>query len=445
MPKEIILTHEFILDAIRKDEKDPKKELMRTAERYYEGDNDIINRTRYYIDSNGAQVEISSLSNTKISHAFFPKIVDQKVNYLLSKEMSVSTDDDKYSDHLSDIFDSEFMQLLRNVGTDSIISGCAWIQVFYDSEGNLQFQRIPSTEIIPFWTDGNHTSVKAVIRKYKKESDDIIIVEAYDDQTFSRYKLDGGNLIEIDSGGHLKIQSDGDVIDADFGKVPFIPFKYNTREIPLIKYVKALIDAYDEVQCDVGNNIKDTPNNFRVVTGYDGTKPDEFIRNLNTLRTAFVSEGGAINTIQNNIDTASAEAHLSRLRADIYDLGCGVDSQQAAMGNTSGVAIRLRYADLDMSCTGIANEYQASLKNILHFINMDAEFKKVGNFKESKVEFIFNTDIVVNESETIANCQASVGIISEETNVANHPWVTDPKIEIERLDMDRSGIPDTGV
>ena len=37
-----------------------------------------------------------------------------------------------------------------------------------------------------------------------------------------------------------------------------------------------------------------------------------------------------------------------------------------------------------------------------------------------------------NETETIDNCIKSVGILSDETIVAQHPWVTDVKGEIER-------------
>lgn len=40
----------------------------------------------------------------------------------------------------------------------------------------------------------------------------------------------------------------------------------------------------------------------------------------------------------------------------------------------------------------------------------------------------------MNESEIIDNCQKSIGILSDETIIGQHPWVDDPKGEMERLE-----------
>ncbi|MCI8604422.1 MAG: phage portal protein [Ruminiclostridium sp.] len=41
--------------------------------------------------------------------------------------------------------------------------------------------------------------------------------------------------------------------------------------------------------------------------------------------------------------------------------------------------------------------------------------------------------IAVLETEAIANCRASVGILLDETIVGQHPWVDDSQQEMERL------------
>ena len=37
----------------------------------------------------------------------------------------------------------------------------------------------------------------------------------------------------------------------------------------------------------------------------------------------------------------------------------------------------------------------------------------------------------------IDNCQKSVGILSDETIIGQHPWVDDPKAEMERLEKQK--------
>ena len=45
---------------------------------------------------------------------------------------------------------------------------------------------------------------------------------------------------------------------------------------------------------------------------------------------------------------------------------------------------------------------------------------------------------MVNESQAISDIKNSVGIISEETILAQHPWVTDVQAEQEKLKKERS-------
>jgi hypothetical protein len=68
-------------------------------------------------------------------------------------------------------------------------------------------------------------------------------------------------------------------------------------------------------------------------------------------------------------------------------------------------------------------EYQASFEDLLWFINVHLANSGKGAFHEADLEIIFNRDMMMN--------------VSDETLVANHPWVTDVKIEMERLEKER--------
>lgn len=46
---------------------------------------------------------------------------------------------------------------------------------------------------------------------------------------------------------------------------------------------------------------------------------------------------------------------------------------------------------------------------------------------------IFDRDILLNESEAITNCSNSVGILSTETILEQHPWTKDAQTELARL------------
>jgi len=94
--------------------------------------------------------------------------------------------------------------------------------------------------------------------------------------------------------------------------------------------------------------------------------------------------------------------------------------------------IQSMYSDIDLDANEMETEYQAAFEELLWFINCHFANAGYGDFEGEEVEIIFNRDILINESEVIDNVNKSVGVLSDETLVANHPWVDDPQKELER-------------
>lgn len=453
---------DFLFSNLNEWQESDARKFMLTAQDYYKNDNDIKDRKRYYIDRKGVRQEATNLANSKLSHPDMRKLTNQKVNYLLSKEFSIQCDDEKFSELLGEYLDKKFLKMIKNVGRDAVVNGLAWVQVYYDRLGNLKFKRIPTEEVIPFWADADHTILDAALRVYtitqylpdgvKKE---ITKVEYHTTEGVWYYeKTDRGLKPDPDKGEGVKghfiipqemVDEDGNVmVDEDnnpimtnvqmtWDKVPLIAFKYNADEVSLLKLVKSLIDDYDLNTSNTSNHLQDIPDSIKVVKNYDGTDKTEFTQNLNIFRTAFVSGDGDVKALTTPLDVAALDSHLNRLRKDIYVAGSGVDTQEVSLGNVSGVALKFRYADLDSDTDDMASEFAASLEELIWFIKVDLLNKGLGDFLETKFDIIFNTDGIVNESEVIVAAKNSVGIISDETIRANHPWVTDAQEEGNRM------------
>jgi SPP1 family phage portal protein len=257
--------------------------------------------------------------------------------------------------------------------------------------------------------------------------------------------LDSSGLVpdvEVgEEGSHFVVVQEGREQGMNWQRVPFVCFKYNDEELPLIKIVKSLVDDYDQKTSDHSNNLEDLPNSIYVLKNYDGQDLGEFRRNMSVYRAVKVmgDQGGGVDTLDLNIDTEATEKHLDRLRKDIYEFGRGVDTQSERFGNSpSGIALKFLYADLDMDANIMETEFQASLEQLLWFVNVHLANTGAGDFSGEKVEFIFNRDILINENDAITNIRNSVGILSEETLVAQHPWVTDVREELDRIRQERA-------
>ena len=423
--------------------------IMEIGKNYFFNKNDIIHRERFYIDRRGEPVRTELLSNNKLAHPFMRKLVNQKVNYLLSKDFTIRGEEN-YIKELNKYFDDKFRLTLVNIGKECIRCGIAWIQIYYNKDGELKFKYIPSDEIIPFWHDSEHTELDAIIRIYEKEKYEVNkiekriyeVIEYYTPEGLWKYERlkTGSNMVllsPVEGEGHFKVVKDDETeIAATWDKVPFVAFKYNMEEVSLINWIKPLIDDYDKQTSDNSNNLADVPNSIKVVEGYEDADKEEFSKNLNLFRTVFVGEGGDVRALSTDLDLEGADIHLKRLRKDIFEFGGGVDTVEKDLRDVAGVALRFQYADLDMDCAEMAQQFRYSMRQLQWFIDKDLDSKgKLVDDTDS--DFIFNTDVIINETETINNLAITKDSISQKTLLQNHPWVKNVDEEIRDIQTDK--------
>ena len=185
---------EFLFKIIDKYKKSKKYKTMEKSMKYYLNDTEILKSTRTTIDKNGIDVPNDRLSNAKLNHPLVNKVVNQKVSFLLSKPFTIQTLTEKDNDEFTtledmlkienylvqeddkgmefnkiiskDYFDKKFMQKLKNTGRDAVINGLSWIYVHYNSKGELVFDRIPATNVIPFYRDNDMQELEALCYFY---------------------------------------------------------------------------------------------------------------------------------------------------------------------------------------------------------------------------------------------------------------------------------------
>ena len=454
----------FLTTVISEFEGSEFRKYMDTAWRYYKNENDISEKRRQVIgrdaENNAVLMESKVLTNNKLCHNFMKKLTRQKIGYMLGKPFTLSANkqDDQRAEQMftlvKEYFGKDFFKLIKNVGRDSIVKGIGWIHVYYNEEGKLKFMRCAPEEIIPLWADSDHTELDAVIRKYTVEQyiqgqkKMLKFVDYYTKDGVYHYKYnDGGMLVSDEDKGALSanfslksVGRDGkeQEIGVSWAKIPFIPFKYDPDEQSLLVRVKSLIDDYDKKTSGIADNVDDFPNSTTVVKNYDGASKEEFVHNKNQYRTIFVQGDGDARAMETPLNIEEVDKHLQRLREDIYEFGQGVNTADKDIRDTSGVALRFLYADLDMDCIDWGSECEWSLMLLIWFIQQDLIARGKGDFTDVYYSIIFNTDVIINETETIQNCFTSAGIISGRTIADNHPWVMNADKEMKDL-LDEQG------
>lgn len=443
---------QFIEQEIRRFKFSKRRKEMIDGERYYIGQHDILLRKRTMIGENGDLEEVTNLPNNRIVDNQYKKMVDQKNNYLLGQPLSIKCDNDEYSKILKKILNKKFLRLLKNVGEDSLNNGIGWLFAYYDEHGEFAFKRFKPYEIIPGWADADHTRLEYAIRIYEvityQGTLERVIekVEVYDDS--------GINYFELSDGGSLKPcepyhQDYFTIIDNEieqgynWSKIPLIPFKYNSKEIPLINMVKSLQDGLNLIESNFQNQMEEDPRNtILVLVNYDGQKLGEFRKNLSQYGAVKVKTidgaAGDLKTLQVEVNSENYKVILEIFKKAIIENAMGYDAKDDRLaGNPNQMNIQSMYSDIDLDANGTETEYQASFEELLWFINVHLFNTGQGDFENEEVDVIFNRDILINESEVIDNCTKSVGLLSDETVVSNHPWIDDPLSELDRIEKQK--------
>jgi SPP1 family phage portal protein len=404
------------------------------------------------IGEGGKLEEVENLPNNRLIDNQYAKLVNQKTNYLLGQPFVIEGENKQYVELLKKVFNKRFMKTLKSAGKAMLNSGIAWLYPYYTENGEFSFRVFPGYEILPFWKDNEHTILDAAVRLYLvlgyEGTTPVVIqkVEIYDLKGVHRYILDGTTLVpdvvnnvEFTSPHVTVTDAAGNITGLNWSKIPLIPLKYNECEIPLLKKVKTLQDGINVMLSDFENNMQeDARNTILVLKNYDGTNLGEFRKNLATYGAVKVrydgETKGGVETLEINVNAENYKAIIEIFKKAIIENGMGYDAKDDRLsGNPNQMNIQSMYSDIDLDANDMETELQAAFEEVLWFVNAHFANTGQGNFDGEEVNIIFNRDILINESEAIDNCQKSVGILSDETIIGQHPWVDDPQLELERL------------
>lgn len=417
---------------------------------YYKGNHDIIKKVRTAIGVDGALEEVHNLPNNKIVDNVYNRMVKQKANYLCGKPFSIVVDNETYKAELSNYFDKKFSKSLLNLAKDSLNQGIAWLYIHYDEKGELTFKKFRPYEIIPLWKDVEHTQLEAIIRFYDVEyfngtyDERITKVEYYTLEGVDYYIYKTSTLIPTEPYHTSYAKIDG--MELNWDRLPFVAFKCNDNETSLLQACKSLQDGLNTILSNFQDNMEeDTRKTIMVLVNYDGQNLGEFRRNLSTYGAVKVrsTEGsqGDVKTLQVEVNAENYKTVASIFKKAIIENCMGYDAKDERLGGTPNqMNIQTMYNDIDLDASEMSREFTYSIDELLHFIDVDLALKGVGDFSNEEVDIIFNTDMPMDESVTLANIQASMGILSLETILANHPWVHNVDDELKRIEKEKQAV-----
>lgn len=426
----------------------PQRKEQLLAEQYYLGNQDILQREKKVIGADGNLTSIDNVTVNRIVDNVYAKLVNQKTSYCLGKPITIATSDDNYLKLLTKIFNKRNHRTLRELAQFAVNEGIAYIYPYYNAEGEFKFAVFPAHEICPIWKDKRHHELESAMRYYPEEVFDnngdvklVYHVDLFTTHGITHFKYQGGSLM-IDETPHTDYMY-VDSIGYNWTRLPIIPFKYNSEELPLIRRVKTLQDALNEVMSNFKDNMDEDPRtSILILKNYDGTNIPEFRQNLATYGVIKVTtvDGvqGDVDALKVEVNSSNYQALLMQLKRAIIENGYGFDAKEERMdGDPNQMNIESMYTDIDLDVDAMESEFQAGFEELKWFIDQYLIHAGNPDYTEEDVEFIFDRDFFINENAQIDNVMKSVGLVSNKTLLSHHPMVTNVLREMQLIEEER--------
>lgn len=393
--------------------------------RYYKLHHDIEERT----------MEDATKPNNKLIHDYPGYIVNMATGYFLGKPVAYSSksDNSNYLNVLQKIFDyNDESDENAEIEKTCSIQGEAFEIMFQDEDANTRFVQVPNEQIIVVYDTTLDPKLKVAIRYYDvidQDNNTTTKVEVYTKDKISYYTLQAGLTYVLD-----------DEIEHYFGEVPVIHYINNAEQIGDFERVITLIDAYDKQQSNTQNDFDYFTDAYLLLVNLSDTD-DSDVTDMKNNRIIKVEDGGDARWLIKEINDTALENYKNRLNKDIHKFSNIPDlSDEAFAGDLSGVAIRFKLFCLEQIASMKERKFKKALQRRIELITNILNIKG-GNYNYTDIDMSFTRNIPTNTTELVNMVTQLKGTLSEQTLVAQLPFITDPQAEIKKVKKEQEENP----
>lgn len=370
----------------------------------------------------------SSKPNNKIANAYASYITDTLVGYFIGEPITYTANDDVLLQDLNMILEyndeaDENAELAKNAS----IYGVAYEMLYLNEEDKMiRFKSLNPKEVIPIFDKTVEQKLLAVMRYYEDydyvEDNTYTIVEVIDSTHVRRYKLNTG-LSLLEEYPHY------------FSMVPVAIFKNNEEESGDFERVISLIDAYDKMQSDSLNDFEYFVDAYLALYGF--TADSEDVAQMKENRVLLMDEGTSAEWLVKQINDAYVENMKNRLDKDIHKFAkCPNMSDQEFASNASGIAIKFKLLGTENLVSIKERKFKRGLQQRFELMSMINSVLREG-FDWRGIDINFTRNIPSNNTEIADMVNTLKDIVSEQTLLAQIPFVDDVQTELEKLKQER--------
>lgn len=402
---------------IRKFEAENKPKLMR-YKRYYDGEHDILQRVP----------GDATRPNNRIITNFCSQIVDNYEGFICGKPITYSSlDDEDITDLLecfnqNDIVNSDSV-FLRN----GLKMGIAYQIVYMGKDNQPRFRNLDSESVIPVYSNTLDEELLYVIYYYalpnwnKDQTRTQYAIDVYDESNVYHYKSESF---------FNNITNAGAPEPHYFGRVPFTVFNLNEENTCIFENILTLQDAYNEVLSDHINDFESFCDAYLVMKNVQATAED--LAEMKKNRTILIDGEDDVSYLTKDTDTTAVENLLGTLKTNIHTISASPDfySKEFNSGVNSGVSLQYKLIGFINSANNVEAQFRKAIQDRIDLINVISNLVDGDTYN---INIDFTENLPDNLTDIVDVVNGLRGLVSDETLLAQIPFVADVSEEIDRV------------
>ena len=364
----------------------------------------------------------------KIVCNFVESIVNTYEGYALGNPVAYTSDVNieplmeclNYNDVADE--DSEFFRT-------ALIYGIAPEICYLDEEARVRFKTLDPREVIPVYENTLNGDLLYAIRIWEEALADgttpDYFCQVYDNEVVRTYKTNNmyTSFTLMEEKKHF------------FNQVPVTFFSLNTEERGIADSIFSLQDAYNSLVSDSIDDWDSFCDAYLVLKGM--TADAEDLEDMKHKRALIMDSDASAEYLIKNTQTTEIEHLLSTVEEKVRELASCPNFNNETFGTSSGIAIRYRMMAMENKTAAILNNFRKALQRRIELL-ADVEALISGEQAWRDIQIEFTRNLPTDLSDTVTAVNQLRGLVSEETLLAQLPFIDNVEEELERISKERA-------
>lgn len=314
--------------------------------------------------------------------------------------------------------DSEFLR-------SALIYGIAYEMIYINESNDIKFKTISPESCIPVYSDDLDNKLLYMITfsplaNWDETAPTAFRVSIYDSSRIYTYKAtnDFNTFVLLDEQQHF------------FGEVPFSIFNLNADDKPIFERIITLQDAYNSLLSDEVNDFEAFVDAYMVLKDVSADADD--LAAMKESRTILIDGESDVSYLTKNISDTQIENMLDNLNKSIHTISNSPDfsSEEFNSGVSSGIALQFKLVGFNNVASNIQSRMEKAIGKRIDLINSILRLVDTDDFD---IDISFTHNLPSSITDTVAAVNALRGLVSDETLLAQIPFIDDVDAELEKL------------